>query len=85
MQNRIGAEGAAPAFSDCRDPECDACRATRYYGVSWSADKCINGGRVPVSAPTIEAALREWRPSDNDAAELDSSFDHLRDVRDGDA
>lgn len=75
--------GGAPDFGDYRDPECDACRATRYYGVAWSADKCINGGRVQPSARTIEAALEQWRPADSDAT--DGAFDHLNDLRDGDS
>lgn len=41
-----GSTLARLALGDCRDPECDACRATREHGVSWSREKCINDGAI---------------------------------------
>lgn len=83
MANNPSVETAVP-FPDCLDPECDACRAARYYGVSWSADKCINARGAELDAVDLLDSL--WRPTDDTTIEGDeSAFDHLNDLRDGDS
>lgn len=57
---RSGESGCESEPGDCWDPDCDACRATREYGVSWSRARCINGGQ---RVRHVEPAPA-WRPAE---------------------
>lgn len=49
--------GEAAGFPDCRDPDCEACRASREHGVTWARERCLGAIKtIDVNSESNRAA-----------------------------